>query len=128
MSTPSDLSSCWRQNTPAKHHPRWLPAKPFQTYVRHVLSSERFLEAARLARAQIPVKPTWPGQDKFKGEIIHSMQYKGAEPFKGKRVVCVGAGESGSDITFMISEQAAKVCQPSLPCEPNPKTLCNCLA
>lgn len=57
---------------------------------------------------QIPVKPTWPGQEKFKGEIIHSMDYKGAEPYVGKNVVCVGAGESGSDITFMISEKATK--------------------
>lgn len=57
---------------------------------------------------QIPVTPTWPGQETFKGPIIHSVQYKGNEQFKGKRVVCVGAGESGSDITFMISQAAAQ--------------------
>jgi len=53
--------------------------------------------------------PTFPGQEKFKGELVHSDHYKNPERFKGKRVLVVGAGESGSDITNEISYVADKV-------------------
>eukprot|EP01038_Epipyxis_sp_PR26KG_P007866 gene7866-10675_t len=52
--------------------------------------------------------PEFPGQDKFKGEIIHSEKYRTPEVFKGKRVLIVGSGESGSDITNEISMHADK--------------------
>lgn len=38
----------------------------------------------------------WPGQ--FNGEIRHSVSYRSADEFKGKRVLIVGAGNSGVDI------------------------------
>jgi len=36
---------------------------------------------------------------RFNGEIRHSVTYKRAEEFKGKRVMVVGAGNSGADIS-----------------------------
>ena len=45
-----------------------------------------------------------PGQDKFKGEIHHSAFYKNAQPFAGKRVVCVGLGETGADVAHEIAQ------------------------
>ncbi|MFC8384404.1 flavin-containing monooxygenase [Nocardia sp. NPDC057272] len=42
--------------------------------------------------------PTFPGQDGFTGEIRHSSTYNHASEFTGKRVVVVGAGNSGVDI------------------------------
>ena len=36
----------------------------------------------------------------------HSKDYKNAESFKGKRVLVVGGGESGSDVAFEISQVA----------------------
>lgn len=39
---------------------------------------------------------SWPGE--FNGEIRHSVTYRSPEEFKGKRVLIVGAGNSGVDI------------------------------
>lgn len=44
-----------------------------------------------------------PGQSTFTGEIRHSSTYKGVAGLKGKRVVVVGAGESGVDIATELS-------------------------
>jgi len=52
--------------------------------------------------------PTFPGQERFKGEIIHAENYRTPERFKDKRVLIVGSGESGSDITNEISKHASK--------------------
>ena len=51
--------------------------------------------------------------DIFKGDILHSKDYKNAEQFKDKRVLCVGLGESSSDVTSEISS-VAKQCYLSL--------------
>jgi dimethylaniline monooxygenase (N-oxide forming) len=50
----------------------------------------------------------FPGQEKFKGEIIHSENYYSASKFNNKRVLIIGAGESGSDIANEISYIASK--------------------
>ncbi|RZL64976.1 MAG: NAD(P)/FAD-dependent oxidoreductase [Variovorax sp.] len=43
-----------------------------------------------------PQMPRFEGQ--FAGELLHTSRYKSAEQFKGKRVLIVGAGNSGCDI------------------------------
>merc|ERR1711988_362110 len=53
--------------------------------------------------------PKFEGQERFKGVIVHSENYKKPEVFKGKRVLVIGAGESGSDICNEIASEAAKV-------------------
>ncbi|MBW8878719.1 MAG: NAD(P)-binding domain-containing protein [Acidobacteria bacterium] len=57
-------------------------------------------------RAEAPRMPDLPGAETFKGEITHTAEYKGAEPFRGKRVVCLGMGETSADVTSQISEVA----------------------
>lgn len=52
-------------------------------------------------------KPTLPGLESFKGEVIHSNYYKNSAPFEGKECVVVGLGESGADIVREISEVAS---------------------
>ncbi|MGC1307805.1 MAG: NAD(P)-binding domain-containing protein [Phormidesmis sp.] len=47
-----------------------------------------------------------PGKETFAGEIRHSSTYVGAEGLAGKRVVVVGAGESGVDIATELSHTA----------------------
>ncbi|GFT56997.1 dimethylaniline monooxygenase 5 [Nephila pilipes] len=44
-----------------------------------------------------PNIPTFPGQYKFKGSIIHSHSIKSCERFNGQKVVVVGIGNSGVD-------------------------------
>jgi amino acid transporter len=45
-----------------------------------------------------PRLPTYPGLDTFTGEVRHSVTYRSAEEFRGRRVLVVGAGNSGVDI------------------------------
>jgi indole-3-pyruvate monooxygenase len=56
-----------------------------------------------------PFLPTWPGQDLFKGIILHSSQYKIGEPFRGKNVLVVGFGNSGGEIAIDLWEHGAQV-------------------
>jgi indole-3-pyruvate monooxygenase len=56
-----------------------------------------------------PTIPTWPDQDKFKGAILHSSQYKNGEPYRGKNVLVVGFGNSGTEIALDLYEHGATV-------------------
>ena len=53
-----------------------------------------------------PKIPQYPGQESFTGEIRHSAQYKGAEVLRGKRVLVVGAGNTGCDIAVESAQNA----------------------
>lgn len=54
-----------------------------------------------------PARPKFRGEERFQGPIIHSEEYKQPDAFAGKRVLIVGAGESGSDIIKDVSEFAS---------------------
>lgn len=53
--------------------------------------------------------PTFPGQDRFQGEVTHTHSLKHAKGFEDKRVVVVGIGNSGSDAAVEISMVAKQV-------------------
>lgn len=55
-----------------------------------------------------PHKVSFPGH--FKGDIFHSHEYKRAAPFKGKRVLVVGGGNSACDVAVEVARVANKVC------------------
>lgn len=55
-----------------------------------------------------PSMPTYPGE--FSGELMHSHRYKKAAPFKNKRVLVVGGGNSACDIAVEISHISPKTC------------------
>lgn len=57
---------------------------------------------------QKPKLPELAGLDMFEGEIEHSNDYRDKHKYAGKRVLCVGLGESSADITSEISEVASK--------------------
>ena len=48
-----------------------------------------------------PKRPDFPGS--FDGEELHSFEYDQPEPFRGKRVVVVGIGNSGVDVATEVS-------------------------
>jgi putative flavoprotein involved in K+ transport len=59
---------------------------------------------------RVPILPAWPGRDEFGGVLLHSVDYRNAAPFAGKRVLVVGAGNSGAEIaTDLIEHGAASV-------------------
>ncbi|WP_375552208.1 flavin-containing monooxygenase [Rhodophyticola porphyridii] len=49
-------------------------------------------------RESLPHIPDWPGRDCFEGELLHSADLGDVARFDGKRVLVVGAGNSGTDV------------------------------
>ncbi|XP_066479049.1 dimethylaniline monooxygenase [N-oxide-forming] 2-like [Tiliqua scincoides] len=52
---------------------------------------------------------SFPGFEKFKGNYLHSRNYKNPEGFQGKTVVIIGMGNSAADIAVEICRKAKKV-------------------
>ncbi|MGY4828531.1 NAD(P)-binding domain-containing protein [Sphaerotilaceae bacterium SBD11-9] len=55
---------------------------------------------------QQPRTPVLPGQDRFQGEQLHSLSYREPQAFTGKRVVVVGAANSGVQIAAELARVA----------------------
>ncbi len=49
-------------------------------------------------RDREPFVPDWPGREAFAGDLIHAADLGDVARFDGKRVLVVGAGNSGSDV------------------------------
>jgi len=57
-----------------------------------------------------PSVPSYPGQDTYRGQVLHTSQYRGQAPFQGQRVLVVGAGAaSGTDVAQDLSFGAKQV-------------------
>ena len=54
-----------------------------------------------------PAVPAWPGRETWTGTLIHSADYRNAEPFRGQDVLVVGPGNSGSEIATDLAEGGA---------------------
>jgi putative flavoprotein involved in K+ transport len=54
-----------------------------------------------------PFVPEWPGRDSFTGGLIHSSDYRNPQPFVGKDVLVVGAGNSGAEIAHDVIDGGA---------------------
>jgi hypothetical protein len=53
-----------------------------------------------------PHTPEWSGQETFQGEFIHAAEFRHADNYIGKKILIVGAGNSGVDIGNHLSEVA----------------------
>jgi hypothetical protein len=53
--------------------------------------------------------PSVPGRDSFHGLAIHAADYKNAVPYRGKRTLVVGCGNSGAEIALDLAEQGVDV-------------------
>jgi len=56
--------------------------------------------------------PTIAGHQNFGGKIVHVSALSGDDPlaeFQGKRVLCVGAGETASDVTLELTKVVSKL-------------------
>ncbi|KAE9326908.1 hypothetical protein PF008_g16530 [Phytophthora fragariae] len=59
------------------------------------------------------------GIEHFKGIVSHSRAYRTPEPYKGKRVVVIGRGPSGQDISLELARSGASVFVATLDYDPN---------
>jgi len=53
---------------------------------------------------RIPIASAWPGGNDYAGQLSHSSGYANGAPYAGKRVLVVGAGNSGAEIATDIAE------------------------
>lgn len=67
----------------------------------------------------VPKMPEWPGADGFSGELIHARDYRTAEPFRGREVLVVGAGNTGIEIAHHLRVGGAKGVAVSMRTPPN---------
>ncbi|HJZ70142.1 MAG TPA: NAD(P)/FAD-dependent oxidoreductase [Vicinamibacterales bacterium] len=57
---------------------------------------------------RVPVVPDWPGKAGYLREFLHSSAYRSARPFRGRDVLVVGAGNSGSEIAADLASGGAR--------------------
>ncbi len=48
--------------------------------------------------SETPNMPEYPGQDEFRGQVLHISQVKTREPLEGRRVAVIGYGKSATDV------------------------------
>jgi putative flavoprotein involved in K+ transport len=67
------------------------------------------VEAERVVIAtghsNVPFLPDWPGA--FTGDLVHSAEYRNPTPYAGRRVLVVGAGNSGAEIAVDVRDGGA---------------------
>jgi cation diffusion facilitator CzcD-associated flavoprotein CzcO len=57
---------------------------------------------------RVPNPERLPGQERFRGTLIHSRDYRNADPFLDQRVLVVGAGNTGAEIALDLAEHRAR--------------------
>ena len=55
-----------------------------------------------------PKMPEYDGLAEYRGEVIHASAYKDAAQLRGRKVLVVGAGNTGCDIAVEAAQQAAQ--------------------
>lgn len=55
----------------------------------------------------IPVMPNIPGLDTFAGTAMHSAHYQNGDPWKGKKAIVFGTGNSGHDVAHDLCNSGA---------------------
>jgi dimethylaniline monooxygenase (N-oxide forming) len=77
-----------------------------QTSTGQVIEREFDAIAVCSGAHQVPRIPEFPGRDKFTGSLEHTYNYKNPEPYRGKNVLFVGAGETAADVIHEIAAVA----------------------
>jgi putative flavoprotein involved in K+ transport len=59
----------------------------------------------------LPHLPRWPGIEDYRGELLHAASYLEPSAFRGRDVLIVGLGASGTDIALELARNGAqRVC------------------
>lgn len=65
-----------------------------------VVEADRVVVAT--GHSNVPYVPSWPGS--LEVEIVHSAGYRNPAPYAGRRVLVVGAGNSGAEIAVDVAD------------------------
>ena len=57
---------------------------------------------------RVPNPDRLPGQERFRGTLIHSRDYRNPDRFLDQRVLVVGAGNTGAEIALDLAEHGAR--------------------
>lgn len=73
----------------------------------HVETNRGDFRAAHLivatGRERLKTMPIWPGLDEFGGQVIHAADFADPWDYDGKKVLVIGAGNSGTDVLNHLS-------------------------
>jgi len=58
---------------------------------------------------RVPRVPDWPGRDTFTGELLHGSAFRSPDVYRGRDVLVVGAGNTGTEIATRLADSAARV-------------------
>ncbi|KAJ8747600.1 hypothetical protein K2173_011408 [Erythroxylum novogranatense] len=84
-----------------------------QIIAKNGLSSEteiyiaKFIVVATGENSQ-PFVPQFPGMESFNGEMVHSSEYKNGSVYRDRKVLVVGCGNSGMEISYDLASYGAK--------------------
>jgi dimethylaniline monooxygenase (N-oxide forming) len=108
----------WRIRFQRGNHSNGHPLHPGDVDVQDETFEREFTHLiAATGLNHLPRIPELPGLEGFAGQVLHSSEYRDAEQLRGRRVLVVGAGESGSDIAAQVS-QVASACTISVRSSP----------
>lgn len=55
-----------------------------------------------------PVRPVWPSMDSYRGQVLHSSEYRNGLPWRGRPVLVVGFGNSACEQAIDLVECGAR--------------------
>ena len=68
---------------------------------------------------RVPCLPDWPGRDGFTGELLHASEFRSAEPYRGRNVLVVACGNTGSELATLLTRAGARRVRVSMRTPPN---------
>ena len=80
---------------------RWLVHTPDATVATSAV-------VVATGRCHTPNIPDWPGRTTFTGTLLHSARYRSPAPYRGRDVLVVGAGNSGTEIAAALAGAGAE--------------------
>ncbi|HVU51982.1 MAG TPA: NAD(P)/FAD-dependent oxidoreductase [Polyangia bacterium] len=73
---------------------------------RQIYRARAVVVATGVNRAPNPER--LPGDERFGGALLHASAYRSGEPFAGRRVLVVGAGNTGAELALDLAERGAR--------------------
>jgi putative flavoprotein involved in K+ transport len=68
---------------------------------------------------RVPKMPPWPGRAGYEGELVHSYDYRNPAPYRGRDVLVVGAGNTGTELAVQLADAGARNVWMSVRTPPN---------